>query len=763
MTEIPDFIQYLRALPDYAGQIVHAELLPPQAAEYGVLERPLPAALAAALAARGVTRLYRHQAAAINALRAGEHVIIATGTASGKTLCYNLPALEAALADPLARALYLFPTKALAQDQLRALGELTVAPPLDRLAYGTYDGDTPLGARERLRRRASILLSNPDMLHLGILPNHPRWAAFFRHLRFVVLDEAHTYRGVFGSHVAAVMRRLGRICQLYGSTPLFVLCSATIANPAEHAQRLIGYPATVVDRDGAPHGPRHFLFWNPPALDRGAGVRQSTHTQATLLFTELVKRGLRNITFVRARKIAELLLLYAREALGKEHPELVDRISAYRGGYLPAERRAIERRLFAGELLGVAATNALELGIDVGDLDATLLVGYPGTIASTWQQAGRAGRGRKPSLSILVGYDGPLDQYFMRHPDELFSRPHEHALSDPGNPYILEGHLACAAHERPLTTDEAAAIGPEAPQVLVRLGERGVLVEREGRWYYRGQDYPAQQVNLRSSSSADYWLVDETRGGELLERIDAPTALFRVHPGAIYLHLAQSYLVTALDLEKRLAYARPVDATYYTQPRELNDVRIIRSLQAQPLAATTVYFGQVRVASRVIGYRRRQQYTEALLGEEPLDLPPTEFETQALWFEVPAGLQGMVAARGLDLAGGLHAVEHACIAILPLLTMADRNDIGGLSTAAHPDTGCAEVFLYDGYPGGVGLARKGFELVDELWRRTLALVCECPCDVGCPSCVYSPKCGNNNEPMDKAAAQVILAGLLGEG
>ncbi|MBN1401436.1 MAG: DEAD/DEAH box helicase [Anaerolineae bacterium] len=762
MADISAFMRHLRALPDYAGQIVHEELLAPHAAEYAELERPLPASLAESLAQQGVARLYTHQAEAINAVRAGQNIIVATGTASGKTLCYNVPLLEAALHDPLTRGLYLFPTKALAQDQLRALNDLGAAPALEHLTVGTYDGDTPQGARPRLRRTATVVLTNPDMLHVGILPNHDHWAGFFRYLKYVVLDEAHIYRGVFGSHVAALLRRLRRVCHLYGSEPQFILCSATIANAQEHASRLTGCPVQVVEHDGAPHGPRHFVLWNPPFLDQAAGVRQSVNTQASLILSEMVKHALRNITFVRARKVAELLLLYTRNALEREQPDLAARIAAYRSGYLAQDRRTIEQRLFAGELLGVTATNALELGIDVGHLDATLLVGYPGTIASTWQQAGRAGRGRGEAFNVLIGQDNPLDQYFMRHPQELFGRPHEHALIDPANPYILADHLTCAAYESPLGPEDRALFGPECDAVLVQLEDEGVLQQRDGRWYHCVDDYPAQHVNLRSASASDFWLVDESAEGQVLEHIDSATAFLRVYPGAIYLHQAQSYLVTDLDLGARVAYARPVEASYYTEPREVNDVRIVRSLESRVLGATVVYFGRVRVTQQVIGFRRRQQFTEALLSDHVVDLPETQFETQALWFEITPRIQSRVTGHGLDLAGGLHAIEHACIGMLPLLTMCDRNDIGGLSTPEHPDTGCAQVFVYDGYPGGMGLVHKGFELIEELWRRTLQCVRECPCEVGCPSCIYSYKCGNNNEPLDKEAAVVILSALLGE-
>jgi DEAD/DEAH box helicase domain-containing protein len=740
------FVVHLCSQPEYKGQLVHNEQIMPRPASYAGLSRPLAPALQRVLARSGIERFYSHQAQAINAAREGRSVMVATGTASGKTLCYNVPVLDAALNDPLSRALYLFPTKALAQDQLRALGEL-VSLEMKKVHLDTYDGDTAPAARTRIRKSATIVLSNPDMLHVGILPNHPHWASFFRHLRYVVLDEAHTYRGVFGSHIACLMRRLRRVCALYGADPQFILCSATIANPGEHAQRLTGKEMVIVQEDGAPQGPRQFVLWNPPTIDKAKTERRSINSEAAWILSEMAKQGVRNITFVRARKVAELILLYARQVLQRERPELVSRIASYRAGYRSEERREIEQRLFRGDLLGVTATNALELGIDIGQLDATVLVGYPGSIASTWQQAGRAGRGKREALNILIGQDNPLDQFFMRHPQELFGRPHEHALVDPGNLHILRAHLPCAALESPLRSADETLFG-------------GTLDYRDERWCLVHDDYPAQHVNLRSTSGQNYLLVDETAGHRTLEEVDEATALFRIYPGAIFLHQADSYLVTHLDLGRHVAYARPVDVNYYTQPRELNDVRIVRSYQCRPLGSTTLYFGQVRVTDQVIGFRRRQQFTEALLSEEPLDLPSNSFETQAIWFEVPDAVRRAVVRRGLDFAGGLHAVEHACIGMLPLYALCDRNDIGGLSTPQHPDTGQPQVFIYDAYAGGVGIAKKGYEFIEELWQSTLDVVQSCPCESGCPSCIQSPKCGNNNEPLDKEAAVVILQALL---
>jgi DEAD/DEAH box helicase domain-containing protein len=756
-----EFLELLKHLPDYEDQIVHVEHLNPQMALYSALDRPLPSVLEAALRAEGIERLYTHQAEAVNAARAGQHVLVATGTSSGKTLCYNLPVLSHLLDDPLARALYLYPTKALAQDQMRALRQLTRHPGLRQVNLGSYDGDTPQAARARVRQKSQIVLSNPDMLHMGILPNQMHWASFWRHLRYVVIDEAHAYRGVFGSHVGCVLRRLRRVCAMYGSQPQFILCSATIGNPAQHAEQLTGCPAQVVLDDGAPRGSREFALWNPPYAFAPPGSTVSINSEAARIICELVKAEMRSLTFVKARKLAELLQLYVQDLLRQEQrADLAERVSAYRGGYRAEERRDIERRLFAGELLGVTSTNALELGIDVGHLDATLSVGYPGSIASTWQQAGRAGRGERSALSILMAYDDPLDQYLMRHPQELFDRPHEQALCNPANRYVLAGHALCAAQEKPLTAADAALFGPTLLPLAAELAEQGELEARDDAWLYVRQDHPAQQVHLRSSGSPDYVLLDESQNHALLEQMDGDSALFRIYPGAIYLHRGQSYLISHLDVQRRIALARPVEVDYYTQPREINDVRIVRSQEVQRGLAADVFWGHVRVTQQVIGFQRKRQFSDTLLDEMPLDLPQETIETEALWFEVPEPIAREVAERQYDLPGGLHAVEHVCIGVLPLLALCDRYDIGGLSTPRHVDTDRPQVFIYDGYAGGVGIARRGFEAIAELWTKALDVVTHCRCEAGCPSCIHSPKCGNNNEPLDKAAAAMILERLL---
>jgi DEAD/DEAH box helicase domain-containing protein len=813
------FLQQIRHLRGYRDQVVHVERLPARRARYAPLDRPLSPPLQAALERIGAGKLYTHQAQAINAARQGRHVVLSTGTASGKTLAYNVPVLEALLADPQVRALYLFPTKALAQDQLRSLKELAEGG-WSGVRFGAYDGDTPKSARTRLRHEARILLSNPDMLHVGILPNHTLWADFFANLRFLVLDEAHVYRGVFGSQVGCVLRRLWRICARYGSAPQVIACSATIADPAQHIRRLAGVDAVTVDDDGAPRGARDFWLWNPPLIDRSGTARRSPNIEAATLFARLVQAGIRTITFTRARRVAELILLYARRILEDESPDLAGRIRAYRAGYRPEQRREIERGLRpGGGLLGVATTSALELGIDIGDLEAALLVGYPGTVASLWQQAGRAGRGTLPALAVLVAQDSPLDQYFLRHPRDLFGRAHEHALTDPSNPYILAQHLPCAAHEFPLSTgtevgrdsipaswqtrdlrptsaraprralpgarcraaarrerteelpsvslpaglaqgDDEALFGPGFPQAMVALEQAGDLEYRNDRWYARPGAYPAQEVSLRALRGSRVALLNAAENYRLLEEMELTAAPYRVHPGAIYLHQGESFLVRELDLQVGHAILEPVQVDYYTQPREINDLSVVQAVERCTVGPATACLGPVKVTQQVTGFRRVQQFREETLSIEDLDLPPQTFGTVALWWDVPQPIAVRALRRGMDLAGGLHAVEHASIGLLPLFAMCDRWDIGGLSTPHHPDTGEAQIFLYDAFPGGVGIAEKGFDLLPELWRATYEAVRDCPCQAGCPSCIQSPKCGINNDPLDKRAALLILGDLL---
>ena len=752
------FAEYLRELQsreDYSGQIEHVERIPRRSAVFADPSAPLRPDLAARLRDLGIDRLYSHQAAAVDAVRAGNHVIVVTGTASGKTLCYNIPAVEAVLENPRARALYLFPTKALAQDQTGKLNDLGFFP---EVRFASYDGDTSQVDRRHIKRGAHIVLSNPDMLHVGILPYHTSWAPFFSNLKYVVVDEIHTYRGVFGAHVAQVLRRLRRVCALYGSSPQFIACSATIANPGQLMENLTGLEAAAISGDGSPQGRRTFAFWNPPEVGKD-GSRRSAHVEAANLFADLVTNDIRNITFAKARKSAELILRYARQRFDDEHSDLGGRIKSYRAGYTAEERREIERGLFNGHLIGVTATNALEVGIDVGGLDATVLTGYPGTIASTWQQAGRAGRSTGEALTILIGLDGPLDQYLMRHPEYFFGRTIEHAIVDPNNRRIVSAHLLCAAYESPLSPEDLGLFGMNARDLVEELEQKTRLVSRGGRWYFRGEGYPAGEVNIRSASAENYEIRERDPNGRLIGTVDSARVYQTVHPGAVYLHQGESYIIRELDDQNRLAIAVPADANYYTEPRDLTTITVLSDKTARAVGTTTAHFGEVVVASQVLGYRVKQLFSDTVREVVDLDLPEQIFETEAFWYTIPPELVADMARRGLDLCGAIHAAEHASIGMMPLLATCDRWDIGGVSTPHHPDTGLATVFIYDGYPGGIGIAQGAFERLDTLLTTTLQMISECPCEDGCPSCIQSPKCGNNNEPLDKAGAIYFLRSI----
>lgn len=657
-----------------------------------------------------------------------------------------------------ARAFYLFPTKALAQDQLGKLNEFGLFP---SVRFATYDGDTPAEERRFIKRGAHIVLTNPDMLHVGILPYHTSWSQFLANLKYVVIDEMHTYRGVFGAHVAHILRRLRRLCEHYGANPQFLCCSATIANPDELTERLTGVEhPTIISENGAPAGPRTFVFWNPPVVDAEQAFRRRAYTDATSLFVDLVSQNIRNITFAGARKIAELILRYARGDLERRAPELANRITSYRAGYTKQERRAIEKNLFEGRLIGVTSTNALELGVDIGGLDATILTGYPGTIASAWQQAGRAGRGGEEALSIMVAQDNPLDQFLMRHPDYFFGSPHERAVVDPDNRRILAQHLVCAAYERPLSRDDLPRFGPNAENALDTLEEESRLHYRSGRWHFAGNDYPAAKVNIRSASDATFQIVDEENHNRLVGTVGGALAFKTVHPGAIYLHKGETYLVERLDLQTCTAFVRPVEANYYTEELESIQLLILGTQQSRPLGATTACFGEVVVTSRVFAYQRKRLFSEEILDSTLLELPEQTYETEAFWFTVPESVALALATEGGDLAGSIHAIEHAAIGMMPLLATCDRWDVGGISYPLYPDTNAPTVFIYDGYPGGVGIAESTYERLHELLSATHAIIAECPCADGCPSCVQSPKCGSNNEPLDKRGARLLLELLL---
>ena len=720
----------------YAGQVVHVKSTPARPARFADPAAPLPEALAAGLTATGIKRLYVHQARALDLARQGKDFVVVTGTASGKTMCYNLPVLERLLADPKAKALYLFPTKALAQDQLGTLKRWAGAGPqlADVLRPATYDGDTPRHNRRRIRTEANVILSNPDMLHVGVLPYHPRWASFFQDLRYVVVDELHQYRGIFGSNVSMVMRRLARVCAHYGSRPQFICASATIANPGELAEAVTGRPCETVDTDGSPRGPRLFVLWNPPPFGADSLARKSASMEATDLLVRLVERGVQTIVFTKARVVAELIYRYARERLERTNKALADKVRAYRGGYLPEERRAIEQALFTGKLLGIASTNALELGIDVGTLDASILVGFPGTIASTWQQAGRAGRGREQALTVLVAYNDPIDQYLMHHPEYFFGRPVEQGVVDPQNPYILASHLGCAAAELPLAPEDASLFGARAPEVADILAAGGDLARIEDRYYWSRPEAPAQKTDLRTISNDTFSIV-RTDGAkrDVIGQVDSISAPELVYPGAIYLHEGESYQVRQLDFEGKVAYVERAETDYYTQPVLADKCRIRQERERKAARGLTACFGDLTVTWTTVAFKKIKFYTNENIGQTALDLPAQTLETTGLWMMVDPAVLEELRELGLKAVEGLVGLRNLALVCLPMLAMCDRRDLSGIVESAN--TGQPTAFLYDRFLGGLGFAEKGYELVDELLAMCRRLIADCACESGCPSCV----------------------------
>jgi DEAD/DEAH box helicase domain-containing protein len=714
----------------------------------------LPPLLAGRLGLLGIEGLYPHQAEGLRLLRRGRDTILATGTASGKTLVYELALAEAVLGTPKATALALYPTKALARDQLRAVRDLK----LTELRAAVYDGDTPQAERPLIRKNANLVLTNPDMLHLSLLPDHARWADFFFRLSLVVVDEAHVCRGVFGSHVAMVLRRLRRLIAHYGGSPTWCLASATVGNPEELAERLTGLEVTAITEDASPRGEKLFALWNPPIVDEDTGQRRSALVEASRIVGRLVNDDVRTIGFARSRRAAELLAEWARRDVGDAQKR--SRIKSYRAGYLAEDRRRLERELAEGELLAVASTNALELGIDIGSLDAAVLTGYPGTRASFWQQAGRAGRRSDDSLAVLVAQDDPLDQYLVHHPEDLFDKPAEAAVIDPTNPYVLEPHLRCAAREIPLTPDDLAFFGPGAAAAVDRMVEREELAERRGAWYDRGKEAPHRSVDVRAGAGHVYSIVIADTG-ELLGTADESRAFGTLHPGAVYLHQGEQYVVRDLDLDGRVAAVDEADPDFYTQSRNVTDIEVVAEAERRDLGETGMTFGRVRVTNQVTGYVRKAVSTNEVLDEFALTLPPVVLETTAVWWTIPGKVIDRAAISPRDLPGSIHAAEHAAIGLLPLVATCDRWDIGGVSTPLHPDTGLTTIFIYDGYPGGAGISERGFRSAERLLAATLETIRGCPCGRGCPSCVQSPKCGNGNDPLDKAGAAALLAAILG--
>jgi DEAD/DEAH box helicase domain-containing protein len=718
------------------------------------LPAELDQGLAEALGRIGIDSLYTHQLRAYE-IAADSNLVITSGTASGKSLAFNLPVLDGIAARPKDRALYLYPTKALAQDQARALARLR--PP--GLREAIYDGDTPREERPAIRRKSNLILTNPDMLHVALLPHHKSWGDFFANLEWVVVDEAHTYRGVFGSHVANVLRRLRRLARAYGSEPRFLLASATIANPVELAERLVGTPFELIDDDGAPRAGREIAMWNPPLLDERSGARRSALSEAADLLAELVSHNVRTICFLKSRRGIELIQRFARENLERRgKPELAKRIAPYRGGYTPQQRREIESRLSTGELLAVVATDALELGIDVGELDAAICVTFPGTVASLRQMWGRAGR-RRRGLAVYVAGQDALDQFFCRHPEEFLGRPVEAAILDHGNEQIAARHLIAAAYELPLSDEDDEVFGPEWRERAERLLEAGELRGVGGKLMPRRAEFVANRIPLRSAS-ADSVAVIERDAGEMLGLVEAERAFTTVHPGAVYLHLGRSYEVERLDVEERRAVVSAFDGDWYTRPKKETEIYIERVHEQREVAGVQLNFGEVSVTEQVIAFQRVSVSDQEPIDIVALELPEQNFVTQALWYVLPDPLSRKLPTEAL--LGSLHATEHSQIAVLPLIAMCDRWDIGGLSTNVHFQTGRSTIFIYDGHPGGVGITKRGYEQFERLLADAERLIAECPCESGCPSCVQSPKCGNLNEPLHKAGALELMGLMRGE-
>lgn len=738
------------------ARLAHLGHLPARAARYGELARPLPAAVAERLPGR----LWSHQAEALDHVRAGRSVVLATGTASGKSLCYQA-ALGEAVAAPVrpGTGLLLFPTKALAHDQLRALTALD----LPRLVAGAYDGDTGPEERTWIRKHANVVLTNPEMLHSGLLPHHERWATFLGRLRYVVVDELHTFRGVFGSHVAQLLRRLRRLAHHHGADPVFLSCSATVGSPERLAAALTGVPTVPVLDDGAPRGPRAIALWRPPLVDAARGLRASPHREAAAVVAGLVDSGHRTLGFTRSRRTTETVAADVRRRLPRH---LAGRVRPYRAGYLAEERREIEDELATGRLLGVVATSALELGIDVGGLDAVVLDGFPGTIASFWQQVGRAGRSGAPSAAVLVAGDDQLDQWLLAHPDELLRRPPEPAVVNPDNPYVVDPHLRCAAHEIPLshgdarwwpadTLDDAVRRLVQADELRVR--HRGRRQEPIAVW--DGTGWPSHGIGLRTSAGAPVRIVDAD--GARVGDVDRARAPEQVHPGATYLHQGVQWRVAELDLDLGVATVVPDDGLTYTVARSTTDVRLLDVDAERSVGRARLHLGAVEVSTTVVGYLRREVATRALVEAVPLELPTATLETRAIWWTLDEALLGAAEVADDEVPGALHAAEHAAIGILPLFAICDRWDVGGLSIALHPDTGRPTVIIYDAAPGGAGVAELAYEAADRHLVATLECIDRCPCEDGCPSCVQSPKCGNGNEHLDKHAARRLLRTLLG--
>ena len=755
---LSQLLQALRSREDLRDRIQHVEKIASLGARFHAYPKTLPPDLIRVLEKSGYEALWAHQAHAVEALHRGKHVAVTTPTASGKTLCFNLPVMQSVLEDPKARALYLYPMKALAQDQLKTLeewkGRLKSAK-LPVFSAEIYDGDTATGLRAKIRKSPpNILLSNPDMLHLGILAYHDGWVEFFRNLKYVVVDEAHSYRGIFGAHVGHVLRRLRRICRHYGADPRFITCSATLGNPEEFLKGLTGLDFEVLSETGAPQNEKTFVLWNPDTA--------SPYTEAVTLLIECLKAGMKTIVFTKARKITELISLWVTQA----RPEWASQIKSYRAGYLPEERREIEAKLFRDELKAVISTSALEVGIDVGGLDACILVGYPGTMISTWQRSGRVGRGQAPSMVFLVALADAMDQFWMKHPAKFFTMKPESLMVGFENESIARSHLRCAASEIPLTLEDRAFYGKLLDDLIPPLVKDGGVLESAagGKWLVTDKN-PQRGISIRDMGEGYQIITQEA--GELVGTVDGHRAFRDCHPGAVYLHQGVQYVVKDFQWEQHriLVSDEPVD--YYTQVNYEEETEILEELKSRslgsPASQSQIHWGRVKITQRFINYEVHRIADRSLVSTYPLTLPPLTFETRSLWFVLPDWLQRNLSNRDpkIHFMGGLHAAEHGAIAMMPLHVVCDRWDLGGISTPAHPQVPQPVIFIYDGYPGGVGLTERAYETMEELLATTFEMIRDCGCEDGCPSCVQSPKCGNGNHPLDKRGALLILGHILG--
>lgn len=734
-----DFISFLENDREFQLQVSGHQYYPPSEPNYSDLE--LDERLRSVLEQRAVTRFYSHQVKSIELVRRDRNIILMTPTASGKSLSYHIPVLESIVQDPQTKSLFIFPLKGLEQDQMKNLIELAAA--LDLANAGeVYDGDTTSYRRKKIREALpSVIFTNPDMLHLAIIPFHKKWEDFFRHLKYVVIDEIHSYRGVFGSHVAHVFRRLRRVLEHYGSSPRFIAASATIANPEKLAEELVGLPFAAVRESGAPSAGKHFFFVNPI---------ESPYSMTTRLFTQCVKAGLRTIVFTKARKITELIYTWTLNYA----PELKEKISPYRAGFLPRERREIERRLFSGELLGVISTSALELGVDIGGLDCCILCGYPGSVSSTWQRAGRVGRKVQESVVVLVAIQDALDHYYMRHPSHFFEKSHEAAVIDPDNKNILKKHLLCAASDLPLRrTDSVYEMGRVMPVVDELVSERLLSPGKKGDLWFSAERRPHKDVGIRAIGER-YMLVNES--GRFIGELNGGRVFREAFPGAIYLHMGRQYRIVELDRGKKRAVCKEVKSQYYTQPLTSDTTEIMREKEGKSFGKFSFGWGMLRITQKVTGYDKKRIFDRVRISTHDLDMPECVFETEGLWTILDKKNVTEIESRGFDLGGTLHAVEHASIACIPLFALCDRGDIGGLSHTRFPEFGLPAIFVYDGHEGGVGLSKRAMDVAKEWLAATLSIMEECVCESGCPSCVQDPHCGNRNEPLDKEGAKFLL-------